>query len=137
MKREGNIFSLTKRFSIIKQLAEVVSNFQTLRKIHGDIKPANIFIKNQTLFILGDLESSVEFQRDEYGATLSVNQFIASTLPYTAPELLNIENQMRCTYKIDNWSLGVTLFEAFEQEWPFGDYEEIKQDYDKIKEKIQ
>ena len=67
---------------------------------------------------------------------MSIGNFIASTLAYTAPELLNIENQMKCTYKIDNWSLGVTLYEAFEQEWPFGDYEEIKQDREKVKEKI-
>ena len=61
---------------------------------------------------------------------MSVGSFIASTLPYTAPELLSNENQMRRTSKLDNWSLGVTLYEAFEQDWPFGDYEEVKHNRD-------
>ena len=121
---------------MIKQLAIAVSSFQKNGKIHGDIKPANIFIKNGNQYILGDLDSSVDFKTDEDGKTITVNKFIASTLPYSAPELLNIDGQMKCTYRLDNWSLGVTLYQAIEQEWPFGDYQNIKKEKKKVISKI-
>ena len=100
--------------------------FHGVNKIHGDIKPANIFIKNGNQYILGDLDSSVDLEKNDDFDTISTNALIAGTLPFSAPELVDELAKTRRTYRLDIWSLGVTFFQAFEKRWPFWDYDKIR-----------
>ena len=47
MKEEGKLYELPERISMIKQISGAVKVLHDNRRIHCDIKPANIFIKNK------------------------------------------------------------------------------------------
>ena len=73
--------------------------------IHGDVKPANIFITSQGDIKLGDL-GAVRFSNGL--GTQNVVTNIGTPL-YKAPEALYDNN--RVTKKADIWGIGCVIFE--------------------------
>ena len=96
------------------QLTEGVQHIHTvLNQVHCDIKPENIFIKNENQFIIGDLGSSINMKGVK-GVTNNVTiKNIMGTEPYCSPEVIR-GTYNECTKELDNWALGITLYQAFE-----------------------
>ena len=78
--------------------------------MHRDIKPYNIFIdNNKTKIKLGDFGCSIKIKDN--------NSEPIGTIFYTAPEIIkNLKYDEKC----DLWSLGVTLYELYFGELPYG-----------------
>jgi len=84
--------------------------------IHRDIKPSNTLLK------LDHNKNIIECRVSDFGLACQLKQYnnttqIFGTLPYMAPEVLNIESQYN--EKIDLWSLGCTLFFSLTRNLPF------------------
>ena len=82
--------------------------------MHRDIKPANIYIKkldnsNERIIKLGDFGCSIYIKNN-------ISDSIGSIL-YSAPEMVQ---DLEYDEKIDLWSLGITLFELYFGNLPYG-----------------
>lgn len=79
--------------------------------VHRDIKPENIFLSNnKENLLLGDFGISKLFD-----PKILISTFVGTPL-YMAPEVLLGKDY---TNKIDNWSLGCTLYEIYYSKHPF------------------
>ena len=90
-------------YNYIRQILKGLKKLHKNGIIHGDIKPGNIFIKNDHIKI-GDFGLST-FKKDTFLQTKDLKGFTPS---YAAPEQTNskIYNE-----KIDIYATGITLFE--------------------------
>jgi serine/threonine-protein kinase len=75
--------------------------------VHGDVKPANLFVDETQQLLLGDFGVA-----DAYGAGRR-----GFTLEYAAPELLEGQPRSEAT---DTWATAVTLYELIVRRMPFG-----------------
>ncbi|ORD99778.1 CTRO [Hepatospora eriocheir] len=94
--------------------------------IHRDIKPDNIFIKEDGHLILGDFGSSA----------LMVNGKIKSRHPigtpdYVCKDVLDIDSNDGYDETVDFWGLGVVLYELIMGDVPFSSLS-LKETYNKI-----
>ncbi|ODV83238.1 hypothetical protein CANARDRAFT_30178 [[Candida] arabinofermentans NRRL YB-2248] len=87
---------------------------ETVSFAHRDIKPANIMISKEGIPILCDLGSCekarINIQTRAQAITFQELSNEHCTLPYRAPELLDIKVGDQIDEKIDIWSLGCTLY---------------------------
>ena len=98
--------------NIVKILVNALFVIHKNGAIHRDIKPNNIFIDERNNIIkLGDFGCST-YIKDNTSMPMG-------TIYYTAPEIIkNVKYDEKC----DIWSLGVTLYELYFGELPFGPY---------------
>ncbi|KAG2736616.1 hypothetical protein G9P44_000706 [Scheffersomyces stipitis] len=100
---------------------EVVSNLASGTELaelapfaHRDIKPANVMLSAEGLPVLVDLGScsKARFHVKNRQQALTLTDFAQEhcTLPYRAPELLDVETNARITEKTDIWSLGCLIY---------------------------
>ena len=98
--------------NLIIILAKVLKMLQSKGIMHRDIKPQNIFLKNEedlNSIKLGDFGCSI-FIKDNTSDPIG-------TILYSAPEIIqNFEYDEKC----DLWSLGVTLYQLYFFSLPYG-----------------
>ena len=98
--------------NVVLSLSKALQIIHEKGVIHRDIKPNNIFLKSETdkkPIKLGDFGSSI-FISDNTSEPIG-------TIVYSAPEIIkNLQYNEKC----DLWSLGITLYELFFGELPYG-----------------
>ena len=118
---------------ILNWLFQVCLAIQYLHEnsiIHRDIKPSNIFLMENNIIKLGDFDTSKKI------LTLKYTKTLAGSPLYSAPELLKeleaYENNeednivdLRYSYEVDIWSLGVTFCHIMSLEKPFDKNKDI------------
>ena len=96
--------------NIVISLAKALLRMHNKGVMHRDIKPKNIFID--------DTKSKIKL--GDFGCSIYIKDNISEpvgTLFYTAPEIIkNLKYDEKC----DLWSLGVTLYELYFGELPYG-----------------
>ena len=85
------------------QLSQALHHIHTLKIIHRDIKPQNIFLKSHSNIMIGDFGISKILQNTEDLARTSVG-----TPHYVAPEVCGGKGY---DTKADIWGLGCLLYE--------------------------
>ena len=105
LEREKEFFK-----AIVLSLGKALLIIHKKGIMHRDIKPYNIFIDdNKTKIKLGDFGCSIRI-KDNKSKPIG-------TIFYTAPEIIkNLKYDEKC----DLWSLGVTLYELYFGELPYG-----------------
>lgn len=92
------------------QLAEVLAFLHGTDRVHRDVKPSNVLVRDDGRVVLLDFGIGLELGTfEEQGRT------IAGTPRYLAPELLELK---RATPASDAYSVGVMLFEALTGKHP-------------------
>jgi serine/threonine kinase 16 len=87
---------------------------ETVAYAHKDIKPANVMLSKDGMPVLCDLGScsKARVRAKTRSAAITIQEAAAEhcTLPYRAPELLDVKTGSTIDEKIDIWSLGCTLY---------------------------
>jgi len=94
-------------------VGEVVHDAHRLGILHGDLKPANIMIREDGSPVLIDF--GISFDRREPGIRSSVR---AGTLNYMAPEVVR-RQAAALSPRCEVWSLGVMLYQLLNGGLPF------------------
>ena len=114
LKENGSLKGKLDLFkNIVLSLAEALSTIYQKGVIHRDINPHNVYIKSledeNKIIKLGNFSSSI-YKKD------NISESIGS-IYYSAPEIIkNLKYDEKC----DLWSLGVTLYELYFGELPYG-----------------
>ena len=98
---------------IVRDLAKALKTIHNRGIMHRDIKPSNIFIKN-----LENKEKIIKL--GDFGCSIYINNNISDSIGsilYSAPEMVK---DLEYDEKIDLWSLGITLFELYFGDLPYG-----------------
>ncbi|CDR44020.1 CYFA0S13e01706g1_1 [Cyberlindnera fabianii] len=87
---------------------------ETIAYAHRDIKPANVMLSKDGLPVLCDLGSCAKARitAKNRSTAVAIQELAAEhcTLPYRAPELLDVKTGAHLDEKIDIWSLGCLLY---------------------------
>ncbi|MBW4604542.1 MAG: AAA family ATPase [Calothrix sp. FI2-JRJ7] len=113
-----NTLSLWQLVAVAIQVTNILDGLTLARVIHKDIKPANILIHPYSLQIkLIDFSIASLLARETQ--EIYSHNLLEGTLAYLAPEQTGRMNR-GIDYRTDFYSLGITLYELFTGQLPFG-----------------
>ncbi|CAI4052746.1 hypothetical protein SKDZ_16G0410 [Saccharomyces kudriavzevii ZP591] len=96
---------------------------------HRDITPSNILFSSDGLPVIGDLGScsQADITIGNRNQLSELQEWVNDncTLPYTAPELLNLKLNQALSCKVDIWSMGCTFYTLMFGISPFEREEQI------------
>ncbi|MDB4794067.1 serine/threonine protein kinase [Pirellulaceae bacterium] len=95
------------------EIAEIVNDAHRAGILHGDLKPANIMMRESGSPVLIDFGISLD--RREFDSRLGVR---AGTLNYMAPEVV-LRQAAALSPRCEVWSLGVMLYQLINGGLPF------------------
>ena len=115
-------------YNFTSQILEGLSTIHSRRIVHRDIKPGNIFIKNDQIKI-GDFGLSIRYSKH------LKQKNIEGTPLYFAPEI----TEKDCNEKVDIFAFGITLYEMcscfYTRQEKYDDIEKLKK-YNEVNEKV-
>ena len=113
----GRLFRSTDILRIAHEIACGVAYLHSpdISIIHGDLKAANVLLREDKSVCLTDFGMSEARNRTKE-MTMKLNQQSAFTVQWTAPELLKGGRKSK---ESDVYALGVTFWEVFEGDRPF------------------
>lgn len=101
----GNQIELKDIYNWTIQAIQGLQVLHSIKIIHRDIKPDNIFLSKENTIKLGDLGIAKTLdQTSKYSGKFS----IIGTFSYMSPEILNSETY---SFNTDIWSLGCVVYE--------------------------
>lgn len=103
--------------SFAKQAASAISTLHRIGVVHGDIKPQNFLIVDESVLKLADFETAFVYDQDARPSKSSGFD-VVGTNNYSAPELLSM-GAGPSTFKSDVYALGVTLLVLATAEEPY------------------
>lgn len=122
-------FIRNKKINYIKQVCLSIAYIHARkpeRIIHRDLKPSNILIKKNILKLsdFGISKIIPYLSNNDLALTFTKN---VGTFLYMAPEIMIGDNCTEYTVKSDIWSLGLIIYEIFEnRKWAYdGDFQSI------------
>ncbi|ELS33044.1 MULTISPECIES: trifunctional serine/threonine-protein kinase/ATP-binding protein/sensor histidine kinase [Pseudanabaena] len=116
--------SLAEKLEIAIQITQILDELHQSCVIHKDIKPANILIHpetNQIKLIDFSIASLLPKETPE----IKNPNGLEGTLAYIAPEQTGRMNR-GIDYRTDFYSFGVTLYELFARQRPFGSFDPME-----------
>eukprot|EP01069_Polyplicarium_translucidae_P004479 Polyplicarium_translucidae@DN2589_c0_g1_i3.p2 len=107
----------SRRFEMIRQLAEVVAHLHERRVVHKDLKSLNVLVAEELSVKLCDFGDAEELSGSE-----RLQWCTAATWPYAPPEMILCDDPCRpdeATCKVDIWALGCVILELCRQPLPY------------------
>lgn len=104
-----------------KQILEALSYCHSIKIVHRDIKPQNIFLDQYDHIKLADFGMAKHYEDD------SKSSEKCGSIKYFAPEMFQYKEI--CLFKADIWALGITFFHMATGCYPFqaNSQEELKE----------
>jgi len=109
---ENEIINLKQSLDIIYQITLALSYAQAKSVIHGDLKPADIFLTTSGQVKINDFS----IYKDLYSYSINSIGFYKGQMQYMAPEKLE---KKPLDFRTDLFSLGIILYRLFTGELPF------------------
>lgn len=116
IETKPNIISEEKIIHFTRQLVNAVACLHSNGIIHGDIKPENIMVEDDEIFLI-DFGCSRRIKEDEY-----FHSHIG-TLSYMSPEMI----LHHYNTKTDMWNVGLVVFVLYFGFHPFQNYKNVKE----------
>uniref|UniRef100_A0A7E4ZT04 Aurora kinase n=1 Tax=Panagrellus redivivus TaxID=6233 RepID=A0A7E4ZT04_PANRE len=126
--QSGNVFTLVRKNPeglasplasyIVDSVAAALEYCHKYKVVHRDLKPENILLDDKGVPKLADFGFCVRVVGPD-------RESIHGTAEYVTPEMLHEDNHHRHNYKVDNWAVGVLMYELLNGRSPFyaeGDY---------------
>jgi len=122
--KESSNFKLLMHLTIIKRICHTLSFLHGEGVVHRDLKPDNVFIRNDGMPLLVDFGLMTQFSDDVSREKLEVEGSVMGTFQYMAPE--QIQGHL-VDARADLYALGCLMYELLTGKSPvrFGDRSEL------------
>ncbi|ODV85237.1 hypothetical protein CANARDRAFT_180189, partial [[Candida] arabinofermentans NRRL YB-2248] len=114
--------------SKLKQIVQGLEFLHSQNIIHRDIKPSNLLLTESGILKISDFGTCYRLTDDDKIDQFEIYKTITGTPLFIAPEVCSTQapNKQKDYFKVDLWSLGITLFYLFFRSYPYYNENEFK-----------